>query len=86
MLTEYINSAMRRAHYEIMEDRRFWGEIPGLRGVWSDGDTLEQCRETLREVLEDWILVGLRLNHKIPIIDGINLNKKAKSKIVADKS
>jgi predicted RNase H-like HicB family nuclease len=83
MLTEYIQLALKRAHYELMEDGRYWGDIPGLRGVWADGDTLEECRETLREVLEDWLMAGLRLNHKIPIIDGINLNKK--TKVVANK-
>jgi predicted RNase H-like HicB family nuclease len=85
MLTEYINTAMKCAHYEIMEDGRYWGEIRGFRGVWADGDSLEECREILREALEDWILVGLHLNHKIPIIDGINLNRKSKQKIVANK-
>ena len=79
MLTEYIQSALKRAHYEMMENGHYWGDIPGLKGVWADGETLEQCRETLHEVLEDWLIVGLRHNHRIPIIEGINLNKKDKT-------
>ena len=84
MLTEYIQAALGRARYEIMEDGRYWGEIPGLQGVWADADALEQCRETLREVLEDWLIVGLRLGHSIPVVDGIDLNKPAEAGAVAD--
>ena len=29
----------------------------------------------LRSTLEDWILVGLRLGHKLPVLAGIDLNK-----------
>jgi predicted RNase H-like HicB family nuclease len=84
MLTEYVERAMRLAHYEIMENGRYWGEVPPLRGVWAEAATLEQCRETLREVLEDWLLVGLRLGHSIPVIEGIDLNQKAEASTVAD--
>lgn len=70
MLTQYIERAMSRAHYEIMENKRFWGEIPGLQGVWAEGETLEECRETLREVLESWLLIGLRKGHPIQVASG----------------
>lgn len=79
MLTEYVQAAMKHAHYEIMEDGRFWGEVPDLQGVWSDGDTLEECRETLREVIEGWLIVGFRHGDPVPIIDGIDLNKKVET-------
>lgn len=84
MLTDYVEKALRQAHYEIMENGRYWGEIPALQGVWADGATLEQCRDTLREVLEDWLLVGLRRGHHIPVIEGIDLNQKAEASAVAD--
>jgi predicted RNase H-like HicB family nuclease len=74
MLTEYIQTALRLAHYEIMESGRYWGEIPGLDGVWAEGETLESCRDELREVLEGWLILGLRLGHKIPVLNGIDLN------------
>jgi predicted RNase H-like HicB family nuclease len=84
VLTDYVEKALRQAHYEIMENGRYWGEIPALQGVWADGATLEQCRDTLREVLEDWLLVGLRRGHHIPVIEGIDLNQKAEASAVAD--
>ena len=77
MLTAFIQAAMARAHYELLpEDQTYSGEIPDLQGVWANADTLEACRQELQEVLEDWLLVGLRLGHPIPVVDGINLTAK----------
>jgi predicted RNase H-like HicB family nuclease len=69
VLTEYIQAALRRACYEILDDRSFYGEIPGFQGVFADAETLEDCREQLREVLEGWIVLGLRLGHPMPVVD-----------------
>ena len=75
MLTAYINAAMHNAHYDILEGGEgYIGKIPGLQGVWANADTLENCREELREVLEEWIILGLKMGHHIPNIDGIELN------------
>lgn len=74
MLTEYIGAALRLAHYELMEDGRFFAEIAELPGVWADGATLEECRETLREVAEDWIVLGLKHGHDLPVVGGFDLN------------
>jgi predicted RNase H-like HicB family nuclease len=77
MLTEYVEAAMARAKYKILDDDEgFFGEIPGFRGVWSNARTLEGCRRELREVLESWMLVSVRLGHDLPIVGGINLNQR----------
>ena len=74
MLTEYIHATMHQAVYEILQDDGLqYGEIPGLPGVWANAATLEQCRKELQEVLEDWLLLSIRLGHDIPSIDGISL-------------
>ncbi|MBU1487459.1 type II toxin-antitoxin system HicB family antitoxin [bacterium] len=75
MLTAYINTALRKAHYEILPDQEgYFGKIKGIQGVWANADTLEACREELKDVLEEWILLGLRMGHHIPTIEGIDLN------------
>lgn len=74
MLTEYVQAALRRAKYEILEDGTFYGEIPGFDGVYANAETLDECREDLRQVLEGWIVLGLRLNHVLPTVDGISLS------------
>lgn len=75
MLTAYIQAALRKAHYEILpEGEGYFGAIEGLQGVWAQAETLEACREELREVLEEWIILGLRMGHPLPSIDGIKLS------------
>ena len=77
MLTDYIQAAMRTAHYEILPDGEgYFGNITGLQGVWANADTLEACREELQEVLEEWIILGLKMGTPIPALDGIELNIK----------
>ncbi len=76
MLSEYLDKAMEQAVYEIMEeDKLYWGEIPGLQGVWGMHENLEGCRRELRETLRDWIAFSLKKNMHIPIIAGIDLNQ-----------
>lgn len=74
MLTAYINAALRKAHYEILpEGEGYFGTIDDFAGVWAQANTLEACREELREVLEEWILVGLKMGHALPALDGVTL-------------
>jgi predicted RNase H-like HicB family nuclease len=73
MLIAYIQNAMRMAKYEILEDGQFYGEIPGFNGVWAQAETLEECREELQSALEDWIILGLRMGHKLPAVGGLEL-------------
>ena len=74
MLTEYIQAAMRGAHYEMMEDKRFFATIPACAGLWADGDSLEGAREQLQDVLEDWILIKARHGDAFPVIAGVDIN------------
>ena len=73
MLITYIQSAMRLAKYEILEDGQYYGEIPGFKGVWAQSDNLESCREELQSALEDWLVLGLHLGHELPVVAGIRL-------------
>ncbi len=74
MLTEYIRVAMGQATYEILPDSgTFYGQIVACPGVWADAESLEACRDELQSVLEDWIVLGLRRGHDLPVLGGINL-------------
>lgn len=70
VITEYINEAMKRARYELInnKDEPYYGEIPNLKGVWATAATLEDCRDELREVLEGWIIIRLKKGIKIPAL------------------
>ncbi len=74
MLTTYIQSAMKHAKYEILDDQTFYGEIEGFQGVYANANTLEMCREELQSVLEGWIILGLRMGHPLPEVDGVRLD------------
>lgn len=76
IITDYINRAMAYAVYDKLEDESYCGKIPYCKGVVAFAKTLRECEDELRSTLEDWILVGLKLSHKLPIIDNINLNKE----------
>ncbi len=73
MLTEYINAALRKAKYEILEDKSFYGEIPGFKGLYANEATLEDCRKELKLTLEDWILISISKNLPLPSIGKIKL-------------
>lgn len=74
MLSRYIDTAMQHSHYEWLPDDRLWyGDIPGLLGVWAIGETEADARAELRDALEDWVTVGLATHSPLPAIDGISL-------------
>ena len=77
LISDYIEEAMKRAHYEIIEDEEpYYGEIKELKGVWATGKTLEECRNNLREVLEEWIIINLNRGIKLPKLGNISLEIK----------
>ncbi|MGO9569110.1 MAG: type II toxin-antitoxin system HicB family antitoxin [Desulfomonilaceae bacterium] len=74
MLLEYIQAGLRHAKYEILpDDGSYYGEIPEFNGVYANANTLEECREQLREVLEEWVLFRVHRNLRLPAVDGIEL-------------
>jgi predicted RNase H-like HicB family nuclease len=74
MLLEYIQAALRHASYEILpDDGSYYGEIPECNGVYANAKTLEDCREELREVMEEWVFFRIHKNLPLPEIDGIEL-------------
>ncbi|HEX5503350.1 MAG TPA: hypothetical protein VFW96_12065 [Thermomicrobiales bacterium] len=74
MLTEYIQAAMRHARCKrLPEDGANFCAIPETPGVWASAATEEAGLRELREVLEDWIALGLAMRHALPVIDGIDL-------------
>jgi predicted RNase H-like HicB family nuclease len=76
ILTEYVDQAMAQAEYDKLEDGTFSGRIPACQGVVAFGTTLRQCQDELRSTLEDWVFVGLKLGHTLPVIAGTDLNKE----------
>ena len=83
ILTGYIQSAMSHAVYEKLEDGTYSGRIPLCKGVIAFRDSLRECEYELQSTLEDWILVGLKLGHPLPVIEDYDLNKEPSHESVA---
>ena len=76
MVASYLDQAMEQAVYEIIEDEdAYWGEIPGLQGVWARHRTLEGCSRELREALSDWVGLRLSLGLTIPLVAETDLGR-----------
>jgi predicted RNase H-like HicB family nuclease len=73
-LTDYVDQALAVAVYDKLEDGTFAGRVPDCPGAIAFGTTLRACEDELRSTLEDWIVVGLKQGHRLPIIGGIDLN------------
>jgi predicted RNase H-like HicB family nuclease len=76
ILSEYLSEAMAQAVYDKLEDSSFAGRIPSCKGVIAFGATLRECEDELRSTLEDWIWLGLKLGHSLPVLGSIDLNKE----------
>ncbi|MDP2664822.1 MAG: type II toxin-antitoxin system HicB family antitoxin [bacterium] len=66
MLTEFLSRKLGGARYKLLKDGSYFGEIPGLQGVWANAKNLEDCRKELQEVLEDWLLLKIQSRDKVP--------------------
>lgn len=75
ILSDYVELALEQAEYDKLEDNSFAGRIPACRGVVAFASSLRECESELRSTLEDWILVGLKLGHELPVLENINLNR-----------
>jgi len=76
VLTGYIESVLSQAEYDKLEDGTYSGRVPSCKGVIAFDNTLRECEEELRSTLEDWVLVGLKLGHPLPVIAGYDLNQE----------
>jgi predicted RNase H-like HicB family nuclease len=76
MLTEYIQKALEKAHYKVLEDGTWFAEVPGFQGVWANANTVEECRHELMEVLEEWLVLKISDRDPIPEIEGVSIRVK----------
>ena len=67
---------LSRAEYDQLEGGTFSGRIPDCKGVIAFGKTLPECENELQSTLEEWIFIGLKLGHPLPVIDGFDLNSE----------
>ena len=76
MLLQYIQKALTKAQYKLLDDGTWFAEVPGFEGVWANVTTVEGCRQDLMEVMEEWLILKIRDRDPIPQIEGVSLEFK----------
>jgi predicted RNase H-like HicB family nuclease len=76
MLLQYIQKALTKAQYKLLDDGTWFAEVPGFEGVWANATTVEGCRQDLMEVMEEWLILKIRDRDPIPQIEGVSLEFK----------
>jgi len=80
-LQQFVENKLSKAHYEFDESVNQWvGSIKGVPGVYAQAGNIEKVREELSEILEEWVLLGLRDNQKLK---GFNLDAILKQEVYA---
>ena len=83
ILSDYVEQALIQATYDKLEDNSFVGCIPSCQGVIAFGENLRECEYEVQSVFEDWLFLGLKLGHHLPIISGIDLNQELRSEPIS---
>ncbi len=65
---------MARSRYEHLEDGKVVAAVEGCVGLLAFSDSEPEARDELRSSLEEWVLLGLKLGHELPVLNGIDLN------------
>jgi predicted RNase H-like HicB family nuclease len=73
MLLTYIQKALERAQYKLLDDKTWYADIPGFEGIWANATTVEECRQELVEVLEEWLVLKIRDQDPIPVLEGAEI-------------
>jgi len=79
MIIRYIEQALRRAHYEQVEDGAFCATVRDLWGVIATGRTLEDSRDQFAEVIEGRVLARIADGLAIPKIGGVTAEARMAS-------
>lgn len=76
MLSEFIAKKLKSAKYKLLDNGTYFGEIPGVQGVWANAKNLEDCRVELQGVLEDWLFLKIRQGDRVPGL-AIHVDRRA---------
>jgi predicted RNase H-like HicB family nuclease len=75
MVEDYAEAAMRHVWTYQGPDGTWVGEVVGLEGAWSEGETEEKARASLLDIIFDWAMYKIAdSDGDIPVLDGIDLN------------
>lgn len=66
-ITSYIGNLLRQANYEYDEETKSWcASVDSLPGAYAQADSVEEVREELASVIEDYIILTLKEGRELP--------------------
>lgn len=66
-ITQYIENLLRKAEYEYDKETKSWcASVKNLPGAYAQADSVEQTREQLAEIIEDYILLSIQEKQPLP--------------------
>ena len=75
-IAQYVENLLRKAEYEYDKKTKSWcASVDDLPGAYAQADTVEEVREQLAQVIEDYILVSLREKQFLPGFKKPSLDK-----------
>ena len=74
-LSKYVNQALKKAEYERDENGVVIVRVPGASGFFAQGDTFEEARANLQDVIEGNVILALQLGLEIPQIEGAEIKE-----------
>lgn len=74
-LSKYVEAALQKAEYERDENGVVIAKVPGASGFFAQGDTFEEARANLQDVIEGNVMLALQLGLEIPPIEGVEIKE-----------
>jgi predicted RNase H-like HicB family nuclease len=75
LLQKYIQASLRKAKYNFDEETQSYvAVVEELPLCWGQGNTHEEAREELENVIEGWVLLSIQRGESIPPMQSVNLN------------
>ncbi len=75
VLSKYVEAALKKAEYSKDENGIIIAKIPGASGFFAQGDTFEEARANLQDVIEGNVILALQLGLEIPQIEGVEIKE-----------
>jgi len=74
-LSKYVEAALKKAEYEKDEDGIVIAKVPEASGFFAQGDSFEEARANLQDVIEGNVMLALQLKMEIPHIEGVEIKE-----------
>ena len=75
-LSRYIEASLKGAEYEQDENGMIVATVPRASGFFAQGESYEEARANLQEVIEGNVLLALQLGWEVPSIPGVDIQEQ----------